>query len=759
LPTLTNTQIHAIAMSGGTNKEIESALGAPMSKAQRAIANKARLEVKLKKERGRREKALQTGETLPDEAVLYNKRKERERLKQAAMSRAGRDIGDIPAVVDPERRKACLASFKLFCETYYPDVFNLAWSPDHLRVIERVETVVKHGGLFALAMPRSSGKSSTCEAAVVWAALSGIHEFIVLISSEVGLATEQLDSIKTDFETNDLLAEDFPEVCYPIEKLERINNRASGQTCNGKHTRIKWTSNMIILPTIEGAATSGVIIKTAGITGRIRGMKYKRPHDHRTVRPSLVLLDDPQTDESAASIIQCDTRFKIINGAVYGLGGPGVKISGLMACTIIEKGDLSDTVLDRKKNPRWQGEIMKMVYAFPTSTALWDKYAEIRRNEFIQGGDGEKATNFYRDNRAEMDAGARVAWEQNFYPGELSALQHAMNLKYDDEYSFFAEYQNEPIPRVKMESNNLTEAHIIAKLNGLERLVIPEACTKITAFVDVQQDLLYYMVCAWENDFTGYIVQYETLPKQPVEHFTKATVRRKLEHEYKGGLEATLHAGLTALLKTLITHEWKTTSGEMMRIARIMVDANWNKSTDIVYQLCRKVEFAGVVIPSHGKGVGASKRPFSEYTDHKGDRSGFHWRMPATRGKRQVRHILIDTNFYKSFVVERLMTAPNDRGSLSIFGKNPSEHRLLADHLMAEFRTEAESCGRKVDEWALKTGTFDNDFFDCLVGCAVAGSEQGIVLPGTDVRAISKRRQKLKLSEMQKKRHDQRHRR
>jgi len=35
---------------------------------------------------------------------------------------------------------------------------------------------------------------------------------------------------------------------------------------------------------------SGAIIKVAGITGRIRGMKYKRA-DSRTVRPTLVVLD------------------------------------------------------------------------------------------------------------------------------------------------------------------------------------------------------------------------------------------------------------------------------------------------------------------------------------------------------------------------------------------------------------------------------------------------------------------------------------
>ena len=41
-----------------------------------------------------------------------------------------------------------------------------------------------------------------------------------------------------------------------------------------------------------------------------------------TVRPSLVVLDDPQTDESARSLSQCATRESILAGAVLGLAQP-----------------------------------------------------------------------------------------------------------------------------------------------------------------------------------------------------------------------------------------------------------------------------------------------------------------------------------------------------------------------------------------------------------------------------------------------------
>ncbi len=42
---------------------------------------------------------------------------------------------------------------------------------DHLKVIGKIERAVRTGGLFAMAMPRGSGKTVGCQTAVLWAAL------------------------------------------------------------------------------------------------------------------------------------------------------------------------------------------------------------------------------------------------------------------------------------------------------------------------------------------------------------------------------------------------------------------------------------------------------------------------------------------------------------------------------------------------------------------------------------------------------------
>jgi len=685
------------------------------------------------------------------EPLDYEAMKEAARARNAELSAIGRDIGDIPEVVDPQRKARAATDFRFFCEAYFPQTFCLPWSDDHLKVIAKIETAVLRGGVFAMAMPRGSGKTTLAETACIWAMLTGAREFVCLIGSDAGHARNMLESIKVEFETNEHLLDDYPEAVFPIHALERIHNRAKGQLHNGKATRIVWTADEIVLPTIDGSKASGAIIRVAGIESRIRGMKFKRA-DGRAVRPSLVVLDDPQTDESARSDQQVRARMETLNGAILNLAGPGQKISGIMPCTVIRPGDMADQILDRDKHPAWQGERTKLVYVFPSNEKLWDKYAQIRADSFRNDGDGREATEFYRKHRKEMDAGAVIAWPQRHNEDELSAIQHAMNLRLQDERAFWAEYQNQPLPQDEGDSDQLTADAIAAKINGHPRSVIPIGASHLTMFIDVQGKLLFHTVVAWEDDFTGYVVDYGTYPDQQRPVFTLREVQKTLARVAPGaGLEGAIYAGLEKLTGEYLARRWRRDDGAEMRIERCLIDANWGQSTDVVYQFCRQSAHAGLIMPSHGRYVGASSIPFSEYKRKTGERVGHHWRIPNVQGRRQVRHVVIDTNYWKSFVHARLAVAMGDPGSLSLFGRKPAEHQLLAEHLTAEYRVKTEARGRVVDEWKIRAGGPDNHWFDCLVGCAVAASVQGAILPGTDAKAAPVR-QRVRLSELQRSR-------
>ena len=81
----------------------------------------------------------------------YATLKDRARARNIALAIAGRDIGELPKVVNSERMALAASDFRPFCDSYFPLTFHLPWSPDHLKVIARIEQAVLRGGLFAMA--------------------------------------------------------------------------------------------------------------------------------------------------------------------------------------------------------------------------------------------------------------------------------------------------------------------------------------------------------------------------------------------------------------------------------------------------------------------------------------------------------------------------------------------------------------------------------------------------------------------------------
>lgn len=687
--------------------------------------------------------------------------KARRARQQRALSASGRDIGPIPAVEDEARRESCRLDLKLFCETYFAPTFDDPWSDAHLKVLSDMESAALHGTKKAIAMPRGSGKTSMAEACAIWAVLYGHRIFPVLIGATATHADELLDSVKTALQTNEILAEDFPEVCYPVARLEGMNQRATGQTCEGVPTRIRWTQDGVMLPTIKGSPSSGSIIRVASMTGRIRGMKA-RLADGRTIRPDLVLPDDPQTDESAASVTQTTQRIRKLSKAIEGLAGPGKSIAAIMPLTIINQGDLADQLLDRKLHPEWRGEVTKMLTSLPTDEERWEKYAEVYRDELAGNVPPGTALAFYKRQWKKLEAGAVASWPARYNKEqEFSAIHHAMNLKIKmGDYAWYAEYQNEPQSDIPEDSAPLTAEQITRKYNRMERGLVPNWATRVTAFVDVQERALYWMVCAWSDDMTGAVVDYGTWPKQPTRYFALRNIKRTMKKATEiPSRTGAIYKGLEVLTGILIDHEWEVDGGDtVLNLERILVDAAWGPSTDTVHLFCRQNRHGGVVMPSIGKGVTASMRPFDQYTKKQGERIGLNWRVPKPANNRVIRHVLYDTNWWKSQVYEGLGLAMGEDGCISLYGKSAQHHQLLAEHLTQEYRIKTEGHERTLYEWKQPPNKRDNHWWDCLVGCAVGASMGGSTPAGVQTnRPVKKRRRRRrKLSEIQAEKRSQR---
>jgi len=679
----------------------------------------------------------------------YERRKERARRAQAEQSRKGRDIGPLPPVEDPERKEACRRNLRLFLETYHADRFSLAWSEDHLKAIEILESTFLSGGLYAYAMPRANGKTTLCVGATEWAACYGHRRYIVPIGATSAHGEALLETVKTDFESRPLFLADFPEICYPIGKLEGINNRSAGQVLDGTRTRIRWTGKRIVLPTVviddNPTPTSGVIIQAAGLLGAMRGMQFTTA-DGATHRPDAVLLDDPQTDESARRPAQTATRLRVVTKAVLGLAGPNKRIAAACPCTVIAKGDMADQLLDREKNPEWRGQKTALLRSMPSNMDLWHKYREIRQDSLREFEDIRTATEFYAKNQAKMDAGAVPSWPERFIEGQLSAVQYAMDIWAKDESAFWAEYQNAPLEEDEGDVETLRAAELLERFNGLKRNVCPAWATRLTAYIDVQQDILVYVVVAWGADFRGAVVDYDAYPEQPERYWTL----RKLNNTLRRAtgtytIEDGIRVGLDQLTASLLEQKFPIDDrGGELQIDWLGVDANWQEHSGLVYA-CAKRKTR--VVACNGRFVGAASLPMEQWKKEKGCKPGHFCRR--FRGGDRPR-LEVDNNYWKSFVAKRCKAEIGSAGSIDWFGTRPHVHELLCDQLSAEYGIRVTGRGRRVEEWKNRPGR-DNHYWDCLVGAAVGNSQAGAVIAGQPEAKVKKRRSLKELQEEKRK--------
>jgi hypothetical protein len=668
----------------------------------------------------------------------------RERNRKARESRnafaAVSDIGEIPPVADPKRKAACRYDLLLFLTTYFPGSTGLRpFGPAQVRAIKRIERCILQGGRFANLFPRGFAKSTISENAVLWAALYGHRSYLVFFGAKQEDAAEAIESIKKELTENDLLAEDFPEVTVAAAALDGKAQRCPSQTCGGELTHIEWTAETVVLPTIAGSLASGAIIRTKGLTASSRGMRYKRS-DGTQARPDFVIIDDPQTDDSAVSPSQVAKRLGVIRRSILRLGSHGRQVAAVMNATIIADGDLADTLSDAERHPEWEAERIRMVVSMPKRLDdFWlGEYARVRRAyDRDTPGDRERAvsasTKLYEANRESADEGCVVAWDEiPLEDGEVSAIQHAMNILVDDGEDVFAsECQNEP-KRVRAAGVVVMSAKdVAAKMTGYGEGVVPPEAAYLPFMIDCQQDALFWTVAAVRPDFTGGPIAYGVFPEQPNEHFRLSSLKRTLRQRYKTqSVEGAFTEGIVELLERLCGREWKTADGTVFR-AEGLIDIGWKP--DLVANAVRRSPHAGRVMGSWGVPLspgemlgGKSKKdnirrawPSKETP---------RWYEPA-RPTNGFRRIYFDSSYFKDLVHGRFIAPKGAAGEWSLYGNHRTDHRHYADHLTSEEPEPTSARGATVNVWKRLPGR-ENHWFDTAVGCAVMASVLGCVLPG-----------------------------
>ena len=138
-----------------------------------------------------------------------------------------------------------------------------------------------------------------------------------------------------------------------------------------------------------------------------------------------------------------------------------------------------------------------------------------------------------------------------------------------------------------------------------------------------------------------------------------------------------------------------------------------------------------MMIPAVGVGMLRNRRRVSEWAKRDNethprpeDRRECEW-MVTARKQHGTRECHFDPNHWKSFVNTAMSIPLHSPGSISLYGAEPREHTMFAEHLTSHYPTTVEYNGSSQVQWTLRPGVTRDDLLDCLVGSAVAASRHG----------------------------------
>lgn len=612
-----------------------------------------------------------------------------------------------------------------FAELFYND-----FDAQQLAIIAAIEAAAALGGDQSIAAPRGGGKTVITECVVIKCVLTGKLKFPLICSATGPDAQGILGNIKRSFETNEALREFYPEVCDPIWALEGAPQRANMQTClGGNRTRLKWGVDRLVFPDVPDyqaedgqwirSKCRGSVLMTRGLDSAIRGIRFG------SLRPDLVLIDDPETRESVESDTQIDKRIRTIEQDIGGLGGPGRRMGRLLLCTIMNRKGVAYRYTDPVKQPSWRGVRYKLLVKPPEREDLWGEYVELRRSGMSAAIQSDSsvdaaiavATQFYADRRRDMDAGAAVANKCRFDPHqEISALQHCYNIIADQgKDAFLTEYQNDPPETTGPQESGIYPDLVASRLSGLERGVVPPNCPLLVGAIDVHKTVLFWDILACSRGGSGSIIDYGTHDVYPKNRDDNQAV------------EVAILQALFGLRDELLSAGYHHPDGEMPPIQCVLVDSGrWDRP---VYEFVRST---GDKLFRASKGIG-EERP--------GQRSVFRAPDKHTEQKKIGDHCVMsyqeaagiwlvdmDTNYWKSWLHERFMT-PDDSptGTLTIFGNDKRCHSSFAYHICAEIETEEFVEGKGLKRYWKKINR-NNHWLDTTYASCVAASLHGMKL-------------------------------
>jgi len=605
-------------------------------------------------------------------------------------------------VVNPERKESCRYDLLKFGLTYCigeEAPLKAPPSDEMVSLILELQNAILGDALVHVRWPRGRGKTSWLEVGYVWAASYGHRQWLTIFSATAATAESIRNDIWEFCEFSEEFHEDFPEIAVPIRALEGRFQRCPVQKCNGKLTRITRKGNVIVFPTIEGSDASGVIITSAGRESRIRGMV------RRGIRPDFFAVDDPQTIDTAYSPISTGKIVKWLLGDVMGLGGKR-QISGYLTTTPICNGDFSELLADKELYPQWRTISKPLILSYPERKDLWEEYLRIRAiDENVASKNFKRATLFYRENREEMDRGAKTINDNYYDSNELSAIQHAYNKMFKMGLEGF-EAECQLSPKKSMAALRVTAKDVWSKVNGVPPFVIPKQTHSVVACVDCHSvEALRWVIMAIGTGRVASVIGYGRYPE------TGRLFSMDIPKDQQNSI---MYGVLNNLVGMIFKQRIVTEAGEVMPLSGVGIDRGW--MTDIVDMVCLRSPYSGMLFPTRGFG-------WEQYAPERANgkpRDGVmaiadHCHL--AQGKR-FRYLGIHVDYWKEYMQRAWMAVPLTAGSLTVYGKEPEAHVAYAGEIVAEVLAD-HGMGTKGTEfwkWNKKPNT-PNHWLDATSNC------------------------------------------
>lgn len=612
--------------------------------------------------------------------------------KRQERSEAARIV--IPDVVDPQRRERCLEDPELFLKTYFASRYKRPFGSHHHAMMDALISRAKHGGKQAVAAPRGCGKSELVKGLQVYLVLASLVRFLVSIASTSDLAKKLFLDFRKKIRTNDLLYQDFPEVCSPVRDLGGAQQRAAKQHVDGQLTNIIWTaSDYISLPHVPGSVYGGVKMTYYGLDSAFRGINIDGD------RPDFVIVDDPETRESAKSLMQIGDREKILDQDIAGLVEEGETMAIAVLTTIQNRICLSYRLTSRDPDegkPAFNGMRFGLIKVWPktvedatdeTKLGLWGDYITQRKKDQAEGDEhGQSATALYLANFEEMNEGHEMLTD-HFVPSFLddgtqvthTALQVAFNKIADTSLSSFrSEYQNDPEEEGEVFNIKLASHSVISCESEVERGYVDESTSIVTRGIDVRKIELHQAAVSLSD------IRLHRIPDYSVRSHgsTETTVEMA---------EDLILDGLNKLADEIDAEPLHDPNGNPVKTDLTLIDKNWFGSwkedgetktwaTQPVETFC--INRAG----GHRRWMPAVGHPVYKSPSADRDRIvGDNWHINVFRGKQKHKTEVVWNAEHWHALVEELFVVTDRLQRFELFHGEPggiyAGHRRLQQHI------------------------------------------------------------------------------